>query len=124
MTTEFFVDGPLVTIHAPREARPGECVRVDGNEPTEITLPPASSCPGAGIEVKEIAEGEEPTIIRPAPGDTIEGQTQLRITGGVAGNVRRYVLLRSDGARDAIAGGADPAHAGGDWMILGHHGLR
>jgi hypothetical protein len=110
MTTEFLVDGPLVTIHAPREARPGETVWVDGNEPTEITLPPTSSCPGAGIEIKETADGEEPTMVRPAPGDTIEGRPELRITGGVAGNVRRYVLLRSNGA--------------GDWRILGHHGLR
>lgn len=110
MTTEFLVDRPPVTIHAPREARPGETVMVDGNEPTEITLPPASSCPGAGIEFKEIEGGEEPTTITPAPGDTIERQPTLRITGGVNDGIRRYVFLRSNGA--------------GDWMILGHHGLR
>jgi hypothetical protein len=119
-----FVDRQTVTIGSVCEARPGETVRVDANEATEVLLPPARSCPGAAVEIKEVAYGEETTTIRPAPGDTVEGQAELRITGGVQSGVRRYVTLRSDGALDAIRRGEDPASAAGDWMIVADRGLR
>ncbi len=110
--TDFLVDRPIVTISSPREARPGECVEVDANEPTDVSLPPARTCPGAEVVIKEVAGGEEATTVHPAEGDTIEGQPTLRITGAPVAGVNRYVRLVSNGRTP------------GNWMILGHHGLR
>jgi hypothetical protein len=120
----FLVDRPVLTIHTPREARPGELVRYDGREPCTVLLPPARSCPGTPVVIVEVLGGEEALTLRPSAGDTVSGLAEFRAGAPPVRGVPFFLWLISDGAHDAIQRGDDPMAAGGNWHVVSSRGAR
>jgi hypothetical protein len=82
---------PVVT--SDYTASPGELVRVDAQDPVNITLPSAVGNAGVEVLVKEVAGNAELVTIAAPAGQQVDGQPAGQIAGPYSG--RKFI---SDGS--------------------------